>query len=116
MEEFGVGHGKALGRSVLLTLSRSSEWRMAVIACATFRGVAAALERGVPDPLSTMQFILAGGQMIFGHDVFAWTAEEMKARQEAMILLMERALGAAPGSIARAIQRALLREARRGRA
>jgi AcrR family transcriptional regulator len=70
----------------------------------------------VPDPLSTMQFILAGSQMIFGHDVFDWTAEEMKARQEAMMVLIERALGAAPGSIARAIQRALLREARRGMA
>jgi hypothetical protein len=61
-----------------------------------------------------MQFILAGSQMIFGHDVFDWTAEELKAWQEAMIVLIERALGAAPGSIAHAIQQALFHEAQRG--
>jgi AcrR family transcriptional regulator len=67
----------------------------------------------VPDPLSTMQFILAGSQMIFGYGVFDWTAEELKARQEAMIVLIERALGAALGSISVAIQQALIREAQR---
>jgi AcrR family transcriptional regulator len=65
----------------------------------------------VPDPLSTMQFILAGSQMIFGQDAFDWTPEELRARHEAMIVLIERALGAAPGSISLAIQQALLHEA-----
>jgi len=68
----------------------------------------------VPDPLSTMQFILAGSQMIFGQDAFDWTPEEMKARNEAMIVLIERALGAAPGSILLAIQQALFHETQKG--
>jgi AcrR family transcriptional regulator len=53
----------------------------------------------VPDPLSTVQFLLAGSQVIFGHDAFDWTPGEFKARHQAMILLIERGLGAAPGSI-----------------
>ena len=54
----------------------------------------------VPDPLSTVQFLLAGSQTIFGRDAFDWTPEELKARHEAMMVLIERGLGAAPGSIA----------------
>jgi AcrR family transcriptional regulator len=53
----------------------------------------------VPDPLSTVQFLLAGSQVIFDQDAFAWTPDEFTARHQAMILLIERALGAAPGSI-----------------
>jgi AcrR family transcriptional regulator len=68
----------------------------------------------VPDPLSTMQFILAASQMIFGQGAFDWTPEELKARHEAMIVLIERALGAAPGSISLAVQQALFHEAQRG--
>ena len=60
----------------------------------------------VPDPLSTVQFLLAGSQMIFGQDAFDWTPEELKARHEAMIVLIERGLGAVPGSIL-TIQQAL---------
>jgi len=63
----------------------------------------------VPDPLSTVQFLLAGSQVIFGKDGFDWTPEELKARNEAMILLIERGLGAAPGSIS-LIQRAVNRD------
>jgi AcrR family transcriptional regulator len=50
----------------------------------------------VDDPLSTMQFILAGSQMLFGHDAFNWTAEELAARQQAMVTLVGRTLNATP--------------------
>lgn len=66
----------------------------------------------VPDPLSTVQFLLAGSQVIFDHDAFDWPPEELIARHEAMILLIERGLGAAPGSIAQ-IEQALKQEIQR---
>ena len=66
----------------------------------------------VPDPLSTVQFLLAGSQIIFDRDAFDWTPEELIARHEAMILLIERGLGAAPGSIS-LIERALNHEIQR---
>lgn len=66
----------------------------------------------VPDPLSTVQFLLAGSQMIFDRDAFDWTPEELIARHEAMILLIERGLGAAPGSIS-LIEQALKQEIQR---
>ncbi|MGA2832554.1 MAG: TetR/AcrR family transcriptional regulator [Terracidiphilus sp.] len=66
----------------------------------------------VPDPLSTVQFLLAGSQMIFDRGAFDWTPEELIARHEAMILLIERGLGAAPGSIS-LIEQALKQEIQR---
>jgi AcrR family transcriptional regulator len=52
----------------------------------------------VDDPLSTVQFILAGSSLMFGHGVFNWTPEEEVARTKAMLTLIERSLGAAVGS------------------
>ncbi|CAI2139625.1 HTH-type transcriptional repressor KstR2 [Serratia fonticola] len=54
----------------------------------------------VDDPLSTVQFILAGSLFLFGHQMFSWTPEEQAARMQAMLLLIERAFGAAAGSFA----------------
>ncbi|MFC0226948.1 TetR/AcrR family transcriptional regulator [Serratia aquatilis] len=69
--------------------------------------LAAVVEQGkqegvfqVEDPLSTVQFILAGSMFLFGHQTFNWTPEEEAARMQAMLLLIERAFGAAPGSFA----------------
>lgn len=64
----------------------------------------------VLDPLSTVQFLLAGSQVIFGQGAFDWTPKEFKALHDAMILLIERGLGAAPGSIL-LIEQALNRHA-----
>lgn len=50
------------------------------------------------DPLSTVQFILAGSLFLFGEGVFSWTPEEEIARNRAMLTLIERALGAPVGS------------------
>ncbi|TQI79390.1 TetR family transcriptional regulator [Serratia fonticola] len=57
----------------------------------------------VADPLSTVQFVLAGSLFLFGHQTFNWTPEEEAARMQAMLLLIERAFGAAPGSFAAAL-------------
>ena len=54
----------------------------------------------VDDPLSTVQFILAGSLFLFGHQMFSWTPEEQAVRMQAMLLLIERAFGAATGSFA----------------
>jgi AcrR family transcriptional regulator len=54
----------------------------------------------VDDPLSTVQFILAGSLFLFGHQMFTWTPEEQAARMQAMLLLIERAFGAVAGSFA----------------
>lgn len=54
----------------------------------------------VADPLSTVQFILAGSLFLFGHQMFDWTPEEQAARMQAMLLLIERAFGAVAGSFA----------------
>ncbi|WP_199062235.1 TetR/AcrR family transcriptional regulator [Serratia sp. ASV30] len=54
----------------------------------------------VDDPLSTVQFILAGSLFLFGHQMFSWTPEEQAARMQAMLLLIERAFGATAGSFA----------------
>lgn len=53
----------------------------------------------VDDPLSTIQFILSGSLFLFGHDNFSWTKQEVDARQQAMFILVERALGAKAGSL-----------------
>ncbi|CAM4075104.1 TetR/AcrR family transcriptional regulator [Serratia silvae] len=69
--------------------------------------LAAVVEQGnqegvfqVEDPLSTVQFILAGSLFLFGHQMFSWTPEEQAARMQAMLLLIERAFGAVTGSFA----------------
>ncbi|QXN62751.1 TetR/AcrR family transcriptional regulator [Serratia fonticola] len=69
--------------------------------------LAAVVEQGnqegvfqVDDPLSTVQFILAGSLFLFGHQMFSWTPEEQAARMQAMLLLIERAFGAVAGSFA----------------
>ncbi|ROP49430.1 TetR family transcriptional regulator [Enterobacter sp. BIGb0383] len=63
----------------------------------------------VDDPLSTIQFILAGADFLLGENTFNWTPEEKLARFEAMFKLIERALGAAPNTVAPALQKCLLR-------
>ena len=57
----------------------------------------------VNDPLSTVQFILAGSLFLFGHQTFHWTPEEASARMQSMLLLIERAFGATPGSFAKVL-------------
>lgn len=54
----------------------------------------------VDDPLSTIQFILAGADFLMGENVFNWTPDEQVARLRAMLILIERALGAAPDTLA----------------
>lgn len=68
----------------------------------------------VDDALSTMQFILAGSQMLLGYDAFNWTPEELAAREQAMITLVGRALNATPGTM-QAILQAIDNHARRNR-
>lgn len=53
----------------------------------------------VDDPLSTVQFILAGSQSLLGDGVFNWTPEEEAARTRAMLTLVERACAAPRGSL-----------------
>ncbi len=53
----------------------------------------------VDDPLSTIQFILAGSQFLMGQGIFNWTPQEEMLRLQAMLILIERALGAAPNSV-----------------
>ncbi len=57
----------------------------------------------VEDALSTIQFILAGSLFLFGEGIFQWTAEEEAARTQAMLILIERAVGAAENSFALAL-------------
>ena len=64
----------------------------------------------VDDPLSTVQFILAGSQFLFGEGVFGWSREEEAARLHAMFVLIERAFAAEPGSIGSALGLCLGRE------
>lgn len=61
----------------------------------------------VEDPLSTIQFILAGSLFLLGHGIFNWSAEQEAARTQAMLILIERALGAATGSFAEALGHSL---------
>lgn len=62
----------------------------------------------VDDPLSTMQFILAGADFLFGENTFSWTLEEKMARFEAMLTLIERALGATPGTVVPALRNSMM--------
>ncbi|AHG20382.1 transcriptional regulator [Chania multitudinisentens RB-25] len=79
--------------------------------------LAAVVEQGnregvfqVADPLSTVQFILAGSMFLFGQQTFNWTPEEEAARMQAMLLLIERAFGAVPGSFATALGASIQRQ------
>lgn len=58
----------------------------------------------VDDPLSTVQFILAGSLFLFGEGVFNWTNEEQQARYHAMFTLIERTLAAKDGSMINALK------------
>ena len=52
----------------------------------------------VDDPLSTIQFILAGSQFLLGHGIFHWSPEEEQEKTRAMIVLIERAFAAKTGT------------------
>jgi AcrR family transcriptional regulator len=49
-------------------------------------------------PLETMQFLLAGGQFLLDGDMFNFSDQEIKERRLAMQDIIEKSLGAAPGS------------------
>ena len=51
----------------------------------------------VEDPLSTVQFVMAGSLFLFGEGVFDWSPAEWDARQRAMTTLIQRALGERAG-------------------
>lgn len=61
----------------------------------------------VEDPLSTIQFILAGSLFLFGEGVFNWTPEQAQARMQSMLILIERAFGAESGSMISALSQCL---------
>lgn len=61
----------------------------------------------VDDPLSTVQFILAGSQCLFGEGTFNWSAAEEQARKQAMLTLIERTFAAEPGSLSAVLQTVL---------
>ncbi len=67
----------------------------------------------VADPLSTIQFILAGQAFLLGNPRFGWSAEEQERRLMATLRLAERALGAHPDSLVTAFA-AILAEATLG--
>jgi AcrR family transcriptional regulator len=52
----------------------------------------------VEQPLETVQFLLAGSEFLFAHGLFNWKPEELIARTQAMQSIIERSLGAEPGS------------------
>ncbi|WP_454019788.1 TetR/AcrR family transcriptional regulator [Azospirillum sp. Marseille-Q6669] len=53
----------------------------------------------VEDPLSTIQFILAGQAFLLGNPRFGWSQDEHGMRLMATLHLTERALGARPDSL-----------------
>lgn len=59
----------------------------------------------VENPLETIQFLLAGSQFMFDASLFKWTPEELAARTRAMQAIVERSLGAEPGSFAFLLER-----------
>lgn len=63
----------------------------------------------VDDPLSTIQFILAGSQCLLGEGIFNWSPAEQQARINAMLTLIERTFAAKPGSMVAALQACLNR-------
>ncbi|KLU58978.1 HTH-type transcriptional repressor KstR2 [Peptococcaceae bacterium CEB3] len=52
----------------------------------------------VENALETVQFLLAGSQFLLESGLFEWSQEERLKRMSAMQTLIERSLGAAPGS------------------
>lgn len=78
--------------------------------------MAEVIERGlaggdfdVADPLSTVQFILAGQAFLLGNARFGWSEAENSRHLVATLTLTERALGAPPGSLTQRILAALSR-------
>ena len=60
------------------------------------------------DPLSTIQFILAGQATLLGGGRFNWSGEEYAARLKATFILIERALGVRePGALTQRLSQAL---------
>ncbi|MBO9590382.1 TetR/AcrR family transcriptional regulator [Devosia sp.] len=60
------------------------------------------------DPLSTIQFILAGQAALLGGGRFNWSGEEYAARLKATFILIERALGVRePGALTQRLSQAL---------
>lgn len=57
----------------------------------------------VDDPLSTVQFILAGSLFLLGEGVFNWSDQEQQARNLAMLTIIERSFAAQKGSIIQAL-------------
>lgn len=57
----------------------------------------------VDDPLSTVQFILAGSLFLLGEGVFNWSDQEQQARNLAMLTIIERSFHAPKGSIIQAL-------------
>lgn len=54
----------------------------------------------VADPVPTIEFLLAGQAFLLGDGRFAWSEAEYRRRLDATLTLIERALGASPGSLA----------------
>lgn len=52
----------------------------------------------VENALETVQFLLAGSQFLLESGIFHWEHEEQTKRLQAMQVIIERSLGAAPGS------------------
>jgi AcrR family transcriptional regulator len=52
----------------------------------------------VENPLESVQFLLAGSQFLMDSGLFHWTPDERRRRNQAMQLVIERALGAEAGS------------------
>ncbi|MFF0830143.1 TetR/AcrR family transcriptional regulator [Brevibacillus sp. NPDC003359] len=52
----------------------------------------------VENALETVQFLLAGSQFLLESGIFQWDQDEQSKRLQAMQVMIERSLGAAPGS------------------
>lgn len=52
----------------------------------------------VEDALETVQFLLAGSQFLLESGIFQWGPDEQRKRTQVMQVIIERSLGAAPGS------------------
>lgn len=52
----------------------------------------------VENPLETIQFLLAGAQFLMESGLFRWTREEQLKQAQSMQAVIERSLGAHPGS------------------
>lgn len=52
----------------------------------------------VENPLQTIQFLLAGSQFLLESGLFNWNAEEQTKHARSLQIIIERSLGAVPGS------------------